>query len=217
MPLTVLQMLHLSDSALPVGGFAFSNGLEAAVKCGMIASRPDLERYLEDATQQWIAFDGAFISRFHQSLCEEMLLRYDRMLLSPPMRKASFSQGRGWLRVFEQVFPGTDARAFCSVLSGLSIGPHYLPLFAHSLATVGASERQVRELYFFTLLRDQMGAAVRLGLIGPAAAQAMQSRLEERLGPRVMDDTDRPPQRFTPMMDIAQMLQPSLYTKLFQN
>ncbi|HEY5621423.1 MAG TPA: urease accessory UreF family protein [Pontiella sp.] len=217
MPLTVLQMLHLADSALPVGGFAFSNGLEAAVKCGMIASRSDLERYLEDAIRQWIAFDGPFITAFHASLCEEMLMRYDRMLLSPTMRKASFSQGRGWLRVFEQIFPGTHPSVFRSALSALSIGPHYLPLFANSLGTAGAGEQQVRELYFFTLLRDQMGAAVRLGLIGPGGAQAMQSRLEVLLHPQLMDCRDQPPRRFTPMMDIAQMLQPSLYTKLFQN
>jgi len=210
-------MLHLADSALPVGGFAFSNGLEAAVKCGMVASLEALERYLEDAMAQWIAFDGTFLSSFHRQLVDETLQRYDRMLLSPPMRKASFSQGRGWLRAFNVVFPAHDLQPVRERLSRLGIGPHYLPLMAGSLAIVGATENQARELYFFTLLRDQMAAAIRLGLIGPAAAQSVQARLETLLHPRVMEGADLPPRRFAPLMDLAQTLQPMLYTKLFQN
>ena len=217
MALTSIQLMHLADSALPVGGFAFSHGLESAVKCGMVAAKDDLERYFEGALSQWIVFDGPFLKRFFADHSAANLLRYDRMMLSPSMQKASFAQGRGWLRIFGELFPETDVQALRIQLKELGLGSHYLPLFTASLKMAGATEGQIRELYLFTLLRDQTSAAIRLGLIGPSAAQAMQSRLERKLGEKLVEPLSVDPQRFTPLLDLAQMLPPSLYTKLFQN
>ncbi len=209
--------MHLADSALPVGGFAFSNGLEAAVKCGLVASQVDLERYLESALRQWIAFEGPFLHLFYTHGSEEIFMRYDRMMLSPSMRKASFALGRGWNRVLKDLFPETDPQSFQTQLKDVGLGPHYLILMTATLKATGAEEDQIRALYLFTLLRDQCSAAVRLGLIGPSGAQALQSRLEKRLGSALEESVADVPQRFTPLMDLAQMLPPSLYTKLFQN
>ena len=217
MALGTVQLMHLADSALPVGGFAFSNGLEAAVKSGMVASLPELERYLEGALAQWAAFDIPFLRLFSDDADETQLLRYDRMMPSPSMRKASFAQGRGWLRIFRDLFPQTDPEPEWSKLKELGLGPHYLPLFAATLKQAGASPDQIAELYLFTLLRDQTSAAVRLGLIGPSAAQSLQARLEKQLQQKLEEHSIQDPKRFTPLMDLSQMLQPSLYTKLFQN
>ena len=217
MALGAIQLMHLADSALPVGGFAFSNGLEAAVKCGIISSCDELERYLEGAVAQWMNFDRPFLRQFFHGVDVSTLLRYDRMMPSPSMRKASFAQGRGWLRIVPGVFPSIDPAPFRTRMRDAGIGPHYVPLFAETLAIAGASEEQAEELYLFTLLRDQSNAAIRLGLIGPSAAQALQSRLEHQMQDRLAEETDGQPRRLTPLMDIAQMLQPSLYTKLFQN
>ena len=216
MGLTTIKMMHLADSALPVGGFAFSNGLEAASKCGMVTSVDGLERYLLGALQQWISFEAPFLRSFYDELTRESVGRYDRMMLSPSMRKASLAQGRGWLRVYKDLFPTADSDALRAPLIDWGIGPHYLPLMTASLKLEGATVDQVRELYLFTLLRDQTSAAVRLGLLGPSAAQSLQSRLEKTLIGALNVDVATP-QRFTPLMDVAQMLQPSLYTKLFQN
>lgn len=217
MALTSIQMMHLSDSALPIGGFAFSNGLEAAAKSGMVTSQEGLEAYLETALEQWAAFEAPFLRRFYAGFSEDDLLKYDRMMLSPSMQKASFAQGRGWIRVFSNLFPEADIQPLRSRLRELGLGPHFLPLLAASLKNVGATLEQARDLYLFTLLRDQASAAIRLGLTGPAAAQALQSRLEIKIGTMLEKKPPAAPERFTPLMDLAQMLQPTLYTKLFQN
>ncbi|QBG48564.1 hypothetical protein EGM51_14565 [Verrucomicrobia bacterium S94] len=220
MALTSIQMMHLADSALPVGGFAFSSGLEAAAKCGMVRTRSELIRYLKSAVEQWGHFEQPFIGRFFHNPDADVFIRYDRMMLAEPMRKASIAQARGWYRVLADLFPALGKVDFKQQFRDAGAAVHYLPLLTLCLKAAGASESQVKELCLFTLLRDQISAAVRLGLIGPSAAQSIQSEFEQDMSAVLaasenskMSDV----RRFTPMLEIAQMLHPSLYSKLFQN
>ncbi len=220
MPLSTIQMMHLADSALPVGGFAFSSGLEAAVKCGMVRTRPELIRYLKSAVAQWGRFELPFIGHFFRDPGADVFIRFDRMMLAGPMRKASVAQARGWFRVLADLFPTLGKVDFKKPFKEAGSAVHYLPLLTLCLKEAGASEAQVKELYLFTLLRDQISAAVRLGLIGPSAAQSIQSELEQDMGAVLAEPGHsrmNEARRFTPMLEIAQMLHPSLYTKLFQN
>ncbi|MDZ8118546.1 urease accessory protein UreF [Pontiella agarivorans] len=220
MALTSIQMMHLADSALPVGGFAFSSGLEAAVKCGMVRTRPELVRYLKSCVEQWGRFELPFIEQFFREPGADVFIRYDRMMLAAPMRKASIAQARGWFRVLADLFPTLGNFDFKRLFREAGSAVHYLPLLTLCLKEAGASEAQVKELYLFTLLRDQISAAVRLGLIGPSAAQSIQSELEQGMGAVLTasgNSGENEAQRFTPMLEITQMLHPSLYIKLFQN
>lgn len=212
--------MHLADSALPVGGFAFSNGLEAAVKSGMVASQTELSDYLKSALHQWATFDIPFLNSMYADCTPELLQRYDRMMLSPSMRKGSIAQGRGWLRIFRELFPNHATDRFQTQLNAAGLPPHGMPLMVLSLKSVGATVGQIRELFMFVQLRDQLSAAVRLGLIGPARAQRMQSEIESSMGAALAvasEKTAAEAVRTAPLMEIAQMLQPALYSKLFQN
>lgn len=220
MALSTIQLMHLADSALPVGGFAFSNGLEAAVKSGMVASQVELSSYLKTALRQWAAFDIPFINSMYADCSPGLLQRYDVMMLSPSMRKGSVAQGRGWLRIFKELFPNHETAEFKEQLNAAGLPLHWMPLMALTLKSVGAAVGQIRELFMFVQLRDQLSAAVRLGLIGPSRAQRMQSEIESLMAGELSaaeKKTAADAVRIAPLMDIAQMLQPSLYSKLFQN
>ncbi len=216
MALTSIQLMHLADSALPVGGFAFSSGLEAAVKSGMVRTRPELVGYLNGALKQWGAFELPFISGFYNDGSSATLSRYDRMMLAGTMRKASIAQARGWFRVLAAFFPALENHDFKSRFKAAGSPVHYLPLLTFCLKEAGATEAQVKELCLFTLSRDQISAAVRLGLIGPSSAQSIQSEVEREIAATLLAEPAEP-RRGAPMIELAQMLHPSLYTRLFQN
>jgi len=220
MALSTIQLMHLADSALPVGGFAFSNGLEAAVKSGMVASQADLSSYLKTALRQWTAFDIPFLNSLYADGPPELLQRYDLMMLSPSMRKGSIAQGRGWLRIFRELFPNHSTDRIKAQFKDAGVPLHWMPLMVLTLKSVGATLAQVRELFMFVQLRDQLSAAVRLGLLGPSRAQRLQSELESSMDGELQlasEKTAPEAVRIAPGLDMAQMLQPSLYSKLFQN
>ena len=45
---TLLQLIWLASPALPVGGFSYSEGLEAAVESGLVTSAKQAAQWLQD-------------------------------------------------------------------------------------------------------------------------------------------------------------------------
>ena len=54
-PATLLQLLWLASPALPVGGFSYSEALEAAVEAGLIADETQAAGWLLDQLQLSLA------------------------------------------------------------------------------------------------------------------------------------------------------------------
>ena len=80
-----MQILQFSDSAFPVGGFSFSNGLETAVFEKIVHDAISLEEYTRTALQQVLYNDAiAALHAFRaaEQKCHEQLEVIDRKLLN---------------------------------------------------------------------------------------------------------------------------------------
>ena len=53
-----MRLVQLTDSALPVGTFSFSNGLETAAQTGLVRDAATLEEYVLDMVRQTAHTDG---------------------------------------------------------------------------------------------------------------------------------------------------------------
>ena len=58
---SLLQLIWLASPALPVGGFSYSEGLEAAVNCGLVSSEAHAAHWLSDQM-------GRSLAQWHQAL-----------------------------------------------------------------------------------------------------------------------------------------------------
>ena len=93
-------------------------------------------------------------------------------------------------------------------------------VFALSLKAAGFAQADVQQLFMFQTLRDQISAAVRLGVIGSMEATRRQLSLYPQCGRLLAETAGRPyaqATRCAPQIDIAQSVHDELYSRLFQS
>lgn len=63
----LMRVLQFGDSTLPVGAFAFSNGLESALQTGVVRDVESLKRFVLAATWQAARIDGVALLAAHRA------------------------------------------------------------------------------------------------------------------------------------------------------
>lgn len=223
MPISSIKLLQLADSSLPTGGFVFSSGLEAMARLGWLRNSDDMYNYLDVQLSQACSAEIPFINSIYNNLSikAELLVimqYYDAFTQIEEIRSASSRQARSWLDILSTIEP--SIRHSSKLLFELEVKLHYLPVFAFSLASINIELQTIRELFIYMILRDQISAAVRLGLTGPSKGAAILSHMlgkSEKYINLYKDTIYTEAFRAAPMLEIAQAAHNTLYTKLFQN
>jgi urease accessory protein len=247
--MSLLDLLQLADSSFPAGGFAFSNGLESLAKSGYVKTWEDFREYLGCHLEQMIAAEMPFLaSAFAAALPpggsrsddgpageaaapddaapEEFAAvarEWDAWVFLPAPRRASLSQGQAWTRALEAAWGISAVTSIRPWFSARGLPLHFLMAFAAGLRVAGYGFGEAQSLLLHMTLRDQLGAAVRLGLIGSLQAQRLhrehiaegESLLSARAGRIAAGHAAA--ERTAPMIELAQASHPNLYSKLFQS
>lgn len=220
---------QLADSAFPTGGFAHSSGLEAAWQHGEVRNRDDLASFLETSLHQLGHAALPFVTAaFDQP---ERLVEFDQLCdaftTNHVANRASRAQGRALLSAVDRIFPehrSSAQRAGESLnqLAGseTSTPNHYAPVFGAVMNGLVIPKQTTARLFFFNHLRSVLAAAVRLNIVGPIEAQALQHRAsakaEEvlaRCESLTLDDLAQT----APLLELWQGAQDRLYSRLFQS
>jgi urease accessory protein len=219
-----LKLMQLGDSALPSGGYAFSNGLESAHKSGVVPDAEVFETCLIDQLFQLRMGELPFIhscytpATLDEDSFVDLAAYYDAMQLVPAIRRASVVLGRNWLRLMGQFSDSQDVGIYGEWLTQAGLSAHLTPLFGATMRATGLSEEEAKLLFCHQFVRDQVSSAVRLSIVGPMEA----TRIHRNVLPAcddLMQDTIpyQEASRWLPRWDIAQCQHDQLYTRLFQN
>lgn len=194
-------LLLLSDSALPLGSFAFSSGLES-----FLAHHKDQHR---SSAARLAAFD-AFLDQSianvastalpyvltaynHPEQLETLDNDFDASTPCTVARRASVAQGRALIGVWEKALlssvasSGTSSpalhalTAFSASLKSaspstsveLGINTHFAPLFGAVCAALGLSSPETAYLFLLNHAKAVLSAAVRASVMGPYQSQAV--------------------------------------------
>ena len=200
----LLELLQLSDSALPVGAAAHSLGLETLVEEETL--RPEnLGIFLRDYLAEAGVLEAAFVRRAWRGqnlngLTSEFAARRP----ARESREAAFKMGRRFAELFH-------ALSGAHLLPGLP----YPIAFGAAAAAAGIPEESITAAYLQQSVTGLVAACQRLMPLGQIAA----SRIIWNLRPAILEavsHSERPEVScFTPLTEVGSMRHCSLETRLF--
>jgi len=178
------QLLGWLSPSFPVGAFAYSHGLEAAVEAGLVADRESLVSWLDglirfgsarnDALLLTVAHRG--VSARDAAMVTDCADLASAMFGTPELELESLGQGAAFWRTVTASWPHPDFQDWSGCLPegriaypiavGIAAAVHGIPLasvtagFLHAFAANGVS------------------AAIRLGVIGQTDGQHTQHELQ---------------------------------------
>ncbi len=225
----LIRLLWLASPALPVGGFSYSEGLEAAVDAGLVHDEPSAATWLLDqlglvqaraelpllteAIQAWQLDDADQVQARITALNDWMLQTRD----GAEARLQTLQMGRSltdWLR---QRHPEDPA---LPVLARLQPAPTWPVVFALAAARTGAPVREVLLAFAFGWAENLVQAAVKTLPLGQSAGQRLLGRLAEALPAQVESALNTPAprrQNLAPMLAILAARHEAQYSRLFRS
>ena len=223
----LLQLMWLASPALPVGGFSYSEALEAAVDSGLVRDEADAARWL--ANQMALAparADLPVLAQAHDAWVRHDLARITalndfigRTRETRELRLQSEQMGRSlieWLR--NQDAPGDGARL--AHLAALAPSPTWPVAFALATARADASAAQALHASLFGWAENMVQAALKAVPLGQLAGQRILQSLLVRMPALIaaaLALRDDGWQSFSPMLGIASAQHETQYSRLFRS
>jgi urease accessory protein len=225
-PAALLRLMWLASPALPVGGFSYSEGLEAAVDAGLVSSEVSAGDWLlhqlqitlaradaalaTQAATAWRRHDGDRITALNAwvSATRE----------TTELRLQAEQMGRSlheWLKNGEQA---ADARI--ATLGALRPAPMWPIAFALATELAAAEPEEALLAFCFGWAENMVQAAMKSVPLGQAAAQRMLARLADAIPGAVaqaLATSDASRQAFAPMLAILSSRHEVQYSRLFRS
>jgi urease accessory protein len=181
---SLARMLQFGDSMFPIGGFAFSGGLESAVQKRVVTDAATLEDYARTAIEQAAMGDGVAVVWAHRAAAAgdlEELVRIDRRVvarkLSSETRTMTVRMGKKFAEMSAEVAGGQHLAAWRDrIATGATPGCYPVAL-ALNFAVQGLPARDAFIVHQYGVATMILGAALRLMKIGHVETQRMLYRL----------------------------------------
>jgi urease accessory protein len=223
---TLLQLMWLASPALPVGGFSYSEGLEAAVESGLVSDEKHAGDWLLDQLQLSLArADMPVLTRacvaWHDHDAERIAQLNDWLRQTretAELRAQAEQMGRSLLDWLRNSHFSNDPRI--TTLAALRPAPTWPVAFALAAELSNATPRNALLAFAWGWAENMAQAAMKAVPLGQAAAQRMLARLAAAMPAAVdaaMQLPDDERQALTPMLAILSAQHEAQYSRLFRS
>jgi urease accessory protein len=219
----LLRLLQLTNSALPVGAYSYSEGLETLCQQGAIASATDLQDWLSQELQQGaIAIEIAIMRRCWQAHQQEHwsdLMAWNDWFIAnretEELRLQSLQMGRSLLRLLRDLgetasIPIELLESSCSFPCAFGIGA----------SGWGIGLRESVLGYGQSWVTNGVSAGVKLIPLGQTQGQAIILALMDlitAMSDRILSQADEAMEGCSWGLQLASMAHESLYSRLFRS
>jgi urease accessory protein len=227
-PSRFLTLLQLCDTALPIGAFSLSNGLETYTQQGLIYDAATLQTWLETVLRHVVhgshLLPVALAYRTASTADWGQLERLDHQLTAMKqareLREASIRTGQSLLRLARQVWPGPALERLHALRQQGKVAPHHALVLGVLGCELRWDERVTVEAAGYQWLSGMVSVALRLLPLGQRAGQQLLSTLLTSL-PALATDIHQQgwDDMFSaaPEFDIRAMQHETLHSRLFQS
>jgi urease accessory protein len=237
---SLLQLMWLASPALPVGGFSYSEALEAAVEAGLATTEAQAADWLQSQLQlslarselavlakafgAWQRGDLATITELNawvlatreSSEMRQQTEQMGRSLVAWMKNRGATSSAQSVSKSAAE--SATDTRL--AALEALSPAPTWPVAFALAGQQTGAPLKEVLLSFAFGWAENMVQAALKAVPLGQSAGQRILAALAEQI-PAAADhaarlmDSER--QAFAPMLAILSAQHETQYSRLFRS
>lgn len=178
--LDLIRTLQFSDSALPVGAFAFSNGLESAIQQGVVTDAESLQSFIKVVLRQTAMMDGiALLEGYRAILAKDYqrLIQIDKTFyayrVGAEQQQMQTRMGRKLAELAEKITQADLLKQWVAdIRAGNTIGC-YPSSQAIIFAVLGLSEQEAFVSHQYGITSMILNAAVRLMRIDHYATQSI--------------------------------------------
>lgn len=224
---TFLQLMWLASPALPIGGFSYSEGLEAAIDSGRVTTEAEAAEWLRhqlhltqsrgdmaaiaQALPAWAAQDLTRLAELND------WVRHTRE--SAELRLQTEQMGRSLIEWLKNRHAG-DAAIQAQVQWLATQDASYPLAFALAAHLTGAHAPDALLAYAFGWAENMVQAAIKAVPLGQSAGQRILARLTQEIPAAVevalaLPDAER--QAFSPMLAILSARHEHQYSRLFRS
>ena len=222
----LLQLMWLASPALPVGGFSYSEVLEAAVESGRVRDEAQAAAWLLDQLQLSLArSDLAVVAKAFKAwgrgdpaTITELNAWVTTTRETAELRRQTEQMGRSMVEWLKNRGGAVDPRV--AQLKALAPAPTWPVAFALAAVQTGAALREALLSFAFGWAENMAQAALKAVPLGQSAGQRILAALTEAI-PAAVDhaaalmDSER--QAFTPMLAILSAQHERQYSRLFRS
>jgi urease accessory protein len=221
------RMLQFGDSMFPIGGFAFSIGLESAIQKGVVTDAVTLQEFARTVVEQAASGDGIALILAHRAAVAgnlEDLERIDHFVyarkLSAETRAMTVRMGKKFAEMGVGIIAAPVLKAWLArIVEGVTPGCYPVGL-AVNFAAQGLAAREAFIVHQYGVASTLLSAALRLMKIGHLDTQRMLYELnagvdaayEQAAGSSLTDMAG-----FAPLLEILAAVHVKAHVRLFMN
>ncbi len=226
-PASFLQLMWLASPALPIGGFSYSEGLEAGVNAALVGNEAQAADWIDQQLQLSQARgDMAVLAQAMQAWQRDeraRIVALNAWVLqtreSSELRLQTEQMGRSLVAWLQNRYTD-DAQALALVHWLAAEDASYPLAFALAAHLAGAGARDALLAYAFGWAENMVQAAIKSVPLGQSAGQRILARLAQAI-PGAADHAlalgDDQRQAFSPMLAILSARHEHQYSRLFRS